>query len=74
MWRSASVPQGAGDADRFRKYAAELVALAPDVLLATSGIDGALSWKLLARCRLCSSGPAEETLPTAEPSTTNPVR
>ena len=26
---------GAGDADRFRKYAAELVALAPDVILAT---------------------------------------
>jgi putative ABC transport system substrate-binding protein len=28
---------GAGDADRFRKYAIELVALAPDVILATSG-------------------------------------
>jgi len=28
---------GAGDADRFRRYAAELVALAPDVILATSG-------------------------------------
>jgi hypothetical protein len=26
---------GAGDADRFRKYAAELVALTPDVILAT---------------------------------------
>ena len=28
---------GAGDADRFRKYAAELVALAPDVILAGGG-------------------------------------
>jgi putative tryptophan/tyrosine transport system substrate-binding protein len=28
---------GAGDADRFRKYAIELVAFAPDVILATSG-------------------------------------
>jgi putative tryptophan/tyrosine transport system substrate-binding protein len=28
---------GAGDADRFRRYAPELVALAPDVILATSG-------------------------------------
>src|SRR5262245_62713334 len=26
---------GAGDADRFRRYAAELVALAPDVILAS---------------------------------------
>jgi ABC-type uncharacterized transport system substrate-binding protein len=28
---------GAGDADRFRRYAAELVALAPDAILAGSG-------------------------------------
>ena len=28
---------GAGDADRHRKYAAELVALAPDVILASGG-------------------------------------
>jgi putative ABC transport system substrate-binding protein len=28
---------GAGDVDRFRKYAAELVALTPDVVLATAG-------------------------------------
>jgi putative tryptophan/tyrosine transport system substrate-binding protein len=34
---------GAGDLDRFRRYAAELVALAPDVVLASSGsIVGAL--------------------------------
>jgi putative ABC transport system substrate-binding protein len=34
---------GAGDADLFRQYAAELVALAPDVILATAGsIVGAL--------------------------------
>src|ERR1700751_3344258 len=28
---------GAGDLDRFRRYAAELVALSPDVVLATAG-------------------------------------
>src|SRR5207245_4386462 len=28
---------GAGDLDRFRKYAAELVALSPDVIVATAG-------------------------------------
>src|SRR5437867_12831256 len=28
---------GTGGADRFRKYAAELVALAPDIILATGG-------------------------------------
>ena len=34
---------GAGDADRMRKYAAELVALAPDVILASGGtVVGAL--------------------------------
>ena len=34
---------GAGDADRIRKYAAELVALAPDVILATTSVTvGAL--------------------------------
>jgi putative ABC transport system substrate-binding protein len=34
---------GAGDIDRFRRYAAELVALAPDVIVATAGsIVGAL--------------------------------
>ena len=34
---------GAGDLDRFRKYAVELVALAPDVIVATAGsIVGAL--------------------------------
>ena len=32
-----STPLGAGDADRIRRYAAELVALAPDVILATGG-------------------------------------
>jgi putative tryptophan/tyrosine transport system substrate-binding protein len=29
---------GAGDRDRFRKYAAELSALAPDVILASGGV------------------------------------
>ena len=34
---------GAGDTDQYRKYAQELVALAPDVILATAGsIVGAL--------------------------------
>src|SRR5712691_646704 len=34
---------GAGDADRIRKYAAELVALVPDVILATTSVTvGAL--------------------------------
>src|SRR6516225_312754 len=34
---------GAGDLDRFRRYAAELVALSPDVIVASSGsIVGAL--------------------------------
>jgi putative tryptophan/tyrosine transport system substrate-binding protein len=34
---------GAGDLDRFRRYAAELVALSPDVVLASAGsIVGAL--------------------------------
>jgi cytochrome c553 len=38
---------GAGDLDRFRRYAAELVALSPDVVLATAGsIVGA-------QCALC---------------------
>jgi putative ABC transport system substrate-binding protein len=34
---------GLGDADRYRRYAADLVALAPDVILATGGtVVGAL--------------------------------
>jgi putative ABC transport system substrate-binding protein len=34
---------GVGDADRYRRYAAELVALAPDVILAAGGtVVGAL--------------------------------
>jgi putative ABC transport system substrate-binding protein len=45
---------GAGNVDRFRKYAAELVALAPDVILATR----ARSWppcnRQAAPCRSCS--------------------
>src|ERR1700746_2049672 len=31
---------GAGDLDRFRRYAAELVALSPDVVLASAGSTG----------------------------------
>src|SRR6266446_1483513 len=33
---------GAGDADRYRRYAAELVALAPDVILATGNATAPL--------------------------------
>jgi putative ABC transport system substrate-binding protein len=29
---------GAGDADRMRRYAAELIALAPDIILATTSL------------------------------------
>ena len=45
---------GAGDLDRFRRYAAELVALAPDVVLASSGSIGARFSRQAAPCRLCS--------------------
>src|SRR5436190_18317945 len=44
-WRQRAhrIPLGWGDLDRFRKYAAELVALSPDVIVATAGsIVGAL--------------------------------
>ena len=34
---------GAGDLDRFRRYAAELIALSPDVVLATAGSKGRTS-------------------------------
>ena len=34
---ASTIRWGAGDAERFRSYAAELVALAPDVILAASG-------------------------------------
>lgn len=44
MPTSASITAGgAGDTDQYRKYAQELIALAPDVILATAGsIVGAL--------------------------------
>jgi len=45
---------GAGDLDRFRRYAAELIALSPDVVLATAGsIVGAFQQEA-APCRSCS--------------------
>ena len=44
---------GAGNADNFRKYAAELVALAPDVILAT-GADWSRCFRRPAPCRSCS--------------------
>jgi putative ABC transport system substrate-binding protein len=45
---------GAGDVDHFRKYAAELVALAPDVILATAGSIVAALQRRAAPCRSCS--------------------
>ena len=45
---------GAGDLDRFRRYAVELVALSPDVVLATAGsIMGARFSRQAAPSRLC---------------------
>ena len=52
---------GAGDLDRFRRYATELIALSPDVVLATAGsIVGAfqqesrVQWSAV--CYRCSTG------------------
>ena len=44
----------AGDADKARKYAAELVALAPDVILAVSTRVWRRCCRQRAPCRLCS--------------------
>ena len=44
----------AGDADDIRKYAAELVALAPDVILATGGSPRGRCCRRPAPCRSCS--------------------
>ena len=50
----STIRWGAGDAERIRRYAAELVALAPDVILAT----GRRPWRRCSRrpapCRSCS--------------------
>jgi putative ABC transport system substrate-binding protein len=45
---------GAGDIDLFRKYAAELVALAPDVILAGAARPCHLCCRQPAQYRLCS--------------------
>ena len=45
---------GAGDAERFRKYAAELVALAPDVILAMAARLWGHCSRRPAPCRSCS--------------------
>jgi putative ABC transport system substrate-binding protein len=45
---------GANDLDRFRKYAAELVALAPDVIVATAGSIVGHCSRQAAACRSCS--------------------
>ena len=47
---------GASDPDRFRKYAAELVALAPDVILAATPPLWRRCDRRPAPCRLCSGG------------------
>src|SRR6516162_8522485 len=46
---------GENDVDRDRKYAAELVALAPDVILAAGTLSVTALQRATARCRLCSS-------------------
>lgn len=46
---------GAGDADDIRKNAKELVALAPDVILATGSAAMGPLQQLTVPCRLCSS-------------------
>jgi putative tryptophan/tyrosine transport system substrate-binding protein len=45
---------GADDVDRERRYAAELVALAPDVVLASGTLSVAAFQVSAARCRSCS--------------------
>ena len=45
---------GAGNPDLFRKYATELVALAPDVILATAGRSWGRYSRRPAPCRSCS--------------------
>ena len=49
-----SIPRSAGNIDDFRKYAAELVALAPDVILATGTAAVTPCGKQPAPCRSCS--------------------
>ena len=50
-----STPAGApGDAERIRKYAAELLALTPDVILANGGPDVSALRQTTVRCRSCS--------------------
>ena len=44
----------AGNPENYRKYAAELVALAPDVILAPGAFSGAICSRPPARCRSCS--------------------
>jgi hypothetical protein len=45
-----------GDADLVRKYAAELVALAPDVILAAGSPSVAALQRVTRPCQLCSCG------------------
>ena len=47
-------PLGRGDAERIRKYAAELVALAPDVILASGSPTVGRCCRRPAPCRSCS--------------------
>jgi putative ABC transport system substrate-binding protein len=42
---------GAGDPDRFRRYAAELIALSPDVILASGGQSWERCSRQVAQCR-----------------------
>jgi putative ABC transport system substrate-binding protein len=45
---------GAGNADRIRKFAAELVALAPDVILSAGSPSVAALQQTTSTCRSCS--------------------
>jgi putative tryptophan/tyrosine transport system substrate-binding protein len=66
---------GAGDLERFRRYAAELVALAPDVVLASAGsIVGALQQAsrtvpivFVIEIRSAQAGPPESRLSNSHP-------
>ena len=60
----------AGDAERFRRYAAELVALAPDVILASGGT--AAPYRSCSRRRKIRSAPATLTA-WRGPAVTPPV-
>jgi hypothetical protein len=58
---------GLADADRLRRYAAELVALAPDVVLAGGNLALMASNKPAASCRLCLRMSQTRSAPAMSP-------